>query len=205
MNTWQKHLYYSKDRIQVWQGYARAKLWNMQGAKLGRRVIIESGCRVDRPWGVRIGERSRFERRVWVKLVSDVARAEIGSFCFVGTGTEFDICGSLVIGDHTVIAPLCFVTDHHHGILPDRRIDEQPSVAAPVKIGSDVWVGAGVCILAGVTVGDGAVIGAGAVVTRNISANDIVAGVPARTIGHRASRVSPCGSVNKLLLRSIEG
>ena len=63
----------------------------MQGAKLGRRVIIEAGCRVDRPWGVTIGERSRLERRVWVKLVSDVARVEIGSFCFLGAGTELDI------------------------------------------------------------------------------------------------------------------
>ena len=205
MNTWQQHFYYSKDRIHVWQGYARAKLWTMQGAKLGRRVIIELGCRVDRPWGVKIGERSRLERRVWVKLVSDVACAEIGSFCFVGAGTEFDICGSLVIGNHTVIAPGCFVTDHHHGILPDRRIDEQPCVAAPVKIGSDVWVGAGVCILAGVSVGDGAVIGAGAVVTHDISAYDIVAGVPAKIIGHRASRVSPLRLSEQVLLRSSKG
>ena len=112
---WQQHFYYSKDRIHAWRGYARAKLWVLQGAKIGRRVIIEAGCRMERPWGVRIGERSRLERRVWVKLVSDLARAEIGNFCFLGVGTELDISSSIVIGDHTVIAPGCFVTDHNHG------------------------------------------------------------------------------------------
>ena len=108
MNVWQQYLYHSKDRLRAWRGYAKAKLWVMQGAKIGSRVIIEPGCRVERAWGVRIGERSLLERRVWVKLVSDVARAEIGSFYFFGAGTELDIISSIVIGDHTVIAPGLF-------------------------------------------------------------------------------------------------
>ena len=61
-------------------GVRQSKTVGYQGAKLGRRVNIEPGCRVDRAWGVKIGERSRLERRVWVKLVSDLACAEIGNF-----------------------------------------------------------------------------------------------------------------------------
>lgn len=185
MSGWQRHLYRLKARIRAWRGYARAKLWALQGAKIGRRAIIEADCRIDRPWGVTIGERSRLERGVWLKLVSDTARVQIGNFSFVGAGTEFDISNTMVIGNHTVIAPGCFMTDHDHRTAADRRIDEQPCVAAPVTIGSDAWIGAGVCILRGVTVGDGVVIGAGAVVKHDISPYDVAVGVPAKVIGNR--------------------
>ena len=52
-----------------------------------------------------------------------------------------------------------------------------------MRIGNDVWIGGGAIILPGVTIGDGALIGAGSVVTRNVGANQIVAGNPARSIG----------------------
>ena len=185
MSGWQVRLYYLTDRIRAWRGYGRAKLWALQGAKMGKRVVVDASCRIDRPWAVTIGERSRLERGVWLKLVSDVARVQIGNHSFVGAGTELDISNCMVIGDHTVVAPGCFLTDHDHGTAADRFIDDQPCVAAPVTIGSDVWIGARVCILRGVTIGDGAVIGAGSVVKHNISAYDVAAGIPARVIGNR--------------------
>ncbi|MGB4746346.1 MAG: DapH/DapD/GlmU-related protein, partial [Candidatus Microthrix parvicella] len=55
---------------------------------------------------------------------------------------------------------------------------------APVVIGDRVFVGAGAIVQMGVTIGDEAVIGAGAVVTKNVPARAIVAGVPARVVGH---------------------
>jgi acetyltransferase-like isoleucine patch superfamily enzyme len=190
MRAWQQNLYYLTDRIRTWRGYARARLWAVQGAKINRWAVIEAACRIDRPWGVTIGERSRLEQRVWLKLVSDTARVQIGKFCYLGAGTQLDIIESIVIGNHTVIAPSCFITDHDHGTLPGRRIDEQQCEKAPVRIGSDVWVGAGVCILRGVTIGDGAVIGAGAVVKHDISPYHVVAGIPAKIIGNRLTRVA---------------
>ena len=53
---------------------------------------------------------------------------------------------------------------------------------APIKIGNDVWIGAHATILAGVTIGNGAVIAAGAVVTKDVPANMVVGGVPAKII-----------------------
>lgn len=53
---------------------------------------------------------------------------------------------------------------------------------APVTIGRKVWLGASVTAVPGVTIGDGAIVGAGSVVTKDVPANTIVAGAPARPI-----------------------
>ena len=54
--------------------------------------------------------------------------------------------------------------------------------AAPIHIGNRVWIGAHATILAGVTVGENSIIAAGAVVTKDVPANTIVGGVPAKII-----------------------
>ncbi len=53
---------------------------------------------------------------------------------------------------------------------------------APIVLGRNVWVGANSTILQGVTVGDNAIIAAGAVVTKDVAANTVVGGVPAKYI-----------------------
>ena len=52
-------------------------------------------------------------------------------------------------------------------------------------IGSNVWVGYGACFLRGVTVGDNAIVGTNSVVTRDVPANAVVGGVPAKVIRMR--------------------
>ena len=56
------------------------------------------------------------------------------------------------------------------------------TVSAPVKIGKNVWIGSNATITQGVSIGDGAVIAAGAVVTKDVPADTVVAGVPAKVI-----------------------
>jgi acetyltransferase-like isoleucine patch superfamily enzyme len=58
-------------------------------------------------------------------------------------------------------------------------------IAKPVVIEEDVWIAANAIILPGVRLGRGAVVAAGAVVTRDVLPFQVVAGVPARQIGHR--------------------
>lgn len=88
--------------------------------------------------------------------------------------------GGITIGDDAFIAPHVQLITENHGIAPDRR---RYITSRPIVIGKNVWIGAGATVLPGVTVGDNAVIGAGSVVTKNVEADTVVAGNPAKPIG----------------------
>ncbi len=65
--------------------------------------------------------------------------------------------------------------------VPQSRRDKLEA-AKPITIGDNVWLGGGVIVLPGVTIGENSVIGAGAVVTKDIPANCVAVGNPARVI-----------------------
>lgn len=103
----------------------------------------------------------------------------VGEHCFINRGTVLK--DGTVIGDGVAIGPWVYACTYGHQVgPPERRAGELTH--APVVIESGVWIGARAVLFPGTRVGSGAVIAAGAVVAKDVPANTLVAGVPARVI-----------------------
>lgn len=99
--------------------------------------------------------------------------------CWVGPGVVF--------GEHVICGPdVMFTGDDHNfdQVGTPIMFSGRPRLRE-TYIGDDVWIGARAIVMAGISIGSGAIVAAGAVVTHDVKAFAIVAGVPARVIGHR--------------------
>jgi len=116
------------------------------------------------------------------------ARITVGRDCHLGERSYLwagDSAGEIRIGDCVSIAPGVFITASDYTFAKGVPFRHQPKSESKVLIGNDVWLGARVVVTAGVTIGDGCIVGAGAIVTKDLPADSIAAGVPARVIGQR--------------------
>lgn len=97
---------------------------------------------------------------------------------------------SIEIGDNVLMASHVYISDNSHGEYGGGESDsspEEPPIersyrTAPVEIGARAWIGEGVMILPGVRIGAGAVIGAHSVVNRDVPADCIAVGAPAKVV-----------------------
>jgi len=130
-----------------------------------------------------IGANTLLEPNCWLTL-SDHGRIAVGSGSFLNIGTMVASENEVTIGDHTMLANGCFVSDASH------RYDDPAlpvpwqgfTTKGPTRIGSNVWLGVNCVVTSGVTIGDRCVVGAGSVVTHDLPPRVIAAGVPARVI-----------------------
>jgi acetyltransferase-like isoleucine patch superfamily enzyme len=175
----------SGEHLALLGGRMRAAWWRLRGARMGSKSRIGQACKIVRPWCLSTGERIQLEGLVFIKVTSDAASVKLGNEVFIGYGAELDISDSLTVGNHVLIAPGCFITDHQHKRGAYDCIAAQGCESAPVVIEDDVWLGANVVVLPGIRIGKGAIVGANAVVTQDVAPMTIVAGVPARSIGKR--------------------
>ena len=103
----------------------------------------------------------------------------VGRGVFINAGCCFQDQGGIVLGDGVLVGHQVVFATLDHDLDPARRGGMFP---APIRVGKNVWIGAHATILKGVTIGDNAVVAAGAVVTKDVPANTVVGGVPARVI-----------------------
>lgn len=118
--------------------------------------------------------------RVFPPLYTEFGKnIKVGEGVFINACCHFQDHGGVTIGDGCQIGHNVVFATLNHGISPEDRVNTYP---APITLGKNVWIGSNATILQGVTIGDNAIVGAGAVVTKNVAANTIVGGVPARVI-----------------------
>lgn len=105
----------------------------------------------------------------------------VGARTFINFNlTALDVA-PITIGDDVQIGPNVQLLTPTHPLAADPRRDKLEA-ARPIAIGNNVWLGGGVIILPGVSIGENTVVGAGAVVTRDLPANVIAVGNPARIV-----------------------
>ncbi len=86
------------------------------------------------------------------------------------------------IGDNVTLVGNCRFITHDDSVRILRDKDPDISLAAPIKIGNNVFVGMDCIILPGVVIGDNVIVGAGSTVSKDIPSNSVAAGVPAKVI-----------------------
>lgn len=105
----------------------------------------------------------------------------LGDFVYLNFACVIIDNNEVRIGDHTMIGPAVQIYTAAHPLEAEPRAQGW-EVARPVLVEDHVWIGGGAILLPGVRIGRAAVVGAGAVVTRDVPANTVVAGNPARVI-----------------------
>ncbi|WP_437280416.1 sugar O-acetyltransferase [Sorangium sp. So ce375] len=109
------------------------------------------------------------------------SRITIGARCFANFGLVALDVAPITIGDDVQIGPNVQLLTPTHPVEPEPR-RQKWEAAKPITIGNNVWLGGGAIVLPGVTIGDNTVVGAGSVVTRDLPANVVAVGNPARVL-----------------------
>ncbi len=126
-----------------------------------------------------VGEATEVRPPVYVDYGTNIV---IGARTFANFGLVALDVAAIRIGDDVQIGPNVQLLTPTHPVEPTPRRDKWEA-AKPITIGNNVWLGGGAIVLPGVTIGDNTVVGAGAVVTKDLPADVIAVGNPAKVIG----------------------
>jgi maltose O-acetyltransferase len=108
-------------------------------------------------------------------------QTHLGARSFANFGLVALDVARIVIGEDVQIGPNVQLLTATHPVDPNLRRAKWEA-AEPITIGNNVWLGGGVIVGPGVTIGDNTVVGAGAVVVKDLPANVVAVGNPARVI-----------------------
>lgn len=151
-------------------------------------------CTIMKPWyvnisgnNIRIGRcftaigepMHQVEIGVWGREPG-LGSIEIGDCVLMSPGSRISASDEITIGDGVMMANGAYVTDSDWHMIYDRTVRSE--AVTPVNIGRNVWLGDHSTVLKGVTIGENSVVAARAVVTRDVPANVVVAGNPARVV-----------------------
>jgi acetyltransferase-like isoleucine patch superfamily enzyme len=160
--------------------------------RFGRRLVLDGLAFIGPGVTFEIGPDARIElgRWCWIghgtKIRSHEGVVSIGAKSVMGQECTISSFQHVSIGRECIVADRVMLIDFDHGVVEvDRPIREQGIYKRDVRVGHNVWIGYGACFMRGVTVGDNAVVGTNTIVTKDVPANAVVAGAPARVLRMR--------------------
>lgn len=103
----------------------------------------------------------------------------LGKNVFINHACSFLDMGGITIEDDVLIGPKVNLITENHPLDPG---DRRALMTKPITVKRNAWIGAGATILPGVTIGENSVVAAGAVVSKDVQANTVVGGIPAKFI-----------------------
>jgi maltose O-acetyltransferase len=125
-----------------------------------------------------IGDGTELRPPLYVDYGSNIT---IGARCFANYGLVALDVARITIGDDVQIGPNVQLLTPTHPVEPEPR-RQKWEAAEPITIGDNVWLGGGAIVLPGVTIGANTVVGAGAVVAKDLPADVVAVGNPARVV-----------------------
>ncbi|OPX55591.1 transferase hexapeptide (six repeat-containing protein) [Oceanospirillum multiglobuliferum] len=160
--------------------------------KGGKRLYLYSGMpQILAPLQIQIGDDCRisgvstFSGRWFSQKTPELI---VGNNVDIGWQTTIAVADQVILEDNVRMAGKAFLAGYPgHPVDPIARAEGKPdldSQTGTIHLKQNVWLGTGVTVLAGVTIGENSIIGSGSVVTKDIPANVIAAGNPAKVVRH---------------------
>ena len=140
-----------------WVPLLRPKRWLLRlfGARIGRGLVIKPQVWIKYPW-----------------------RLAVGDYCWIGKGAWIDNLADVQLGSHVCVSQQVYICTGSH----DRNRPSFDLITRPVEVGNGAWLGTRSLLLGGVLVGANAVVAAGSVVRKDVPADAVVGGNPARPL-----------------------
>lgn len=143
-----------------WNPFMKPKIWllRMFGAKIGKGLVLKNNVTIKSPWNLSVGDDCWIGESVWIDNLDKV---------FIGSNVCISQGALLLTGNH------------------DYKVSWMPYRNAPIQIEDGAWIGANTTVCAGVTVHENAILTVGSMTSKDLEANGIYQGVPARKIRER--------------------
>lgn len=174
--------------IYIYSGYQLSKF-----ASIGYNSVIEKANIILNPQYIYIGSNVSILKGLIITAIDRYRGGvykptiKIGNNVNIGRNCHISCINSIIFDDNVLIGAYVTIVDNAHGKSDINNLSIPPAKRelyskGEVFIGKNVWIGDKVTILPGVNIGDGCIIGANSVVTKDIPANSIAAGCPAKII-----------------------
>jgi sugar O-acyltransferase (sialic acid O-acetyltransferase NeuD family) len=129
--------------------------------------------------------------------------ATTGLSCEIGAGSvllaHVDLTADVVVGRHVVVMPQVVLT-HDVRVADYATLASGARLGGGCQVGHGAYVASGACLREGISIGDRAMVGMGAVVTRDVPADRLWYGIPARDMGPAPSPARTSGKLHELFM-----